>query len=123
MEAFKLDKITDKKVIDIQLILQQLEIPKKELKKSLKRRKELAIKDTKNYYEEFETEGMFETINSNDTTFVELLDKNKILKEEVRGLKRKHGIQSVRLCEVTEKKKKVEEDKVVSKEDKRLMET
>ena len=44
-----------------------------------------------------------------------------MLHEEVIGLKREHEIQSVRLCEVTKQKKKVEEDKDLDDEDKRQM--
>ena len=43
MEAFKLGKIIENRVIDIQLALHGLEEARDELRKSLKRRKELAI--------------------------------------------------------------------------------
>lgn len=39
--------------------------------------------------------------NASDVAIVDLLEKNNILNEEVRGLKREHEIQLVRLCEVT----------------------
>ena len=45
------------------------------------------------------------------------------MKEEVREFKWEHGIQLARICELVEKNKKDEEDKVVTKEDKRIMET
>ena len=45
--------------------------------------------------------------------------KNNNVSEEVRGLKRECETQSVRLCEVVEKNKNVEEDKIMSQEDKR----
>lgn len=56
---------------------------------------------------------MFEItrLGENDSTYAQLLEKNIILNEKVKGIKREHEIQLVRLCEVTKKKKKVEEDK------------
>ena len=43
MEVYKLGKIIDNKGIEIQLILHQLDEAREELKKSLKRRKEIFI--------------------------------------------------------------------------------
>ena len=109
-------------MIDILLILQHLETTSWDLKKSSKGRKDLAIQIKEFHYEEVETEGLFETINSNDTTSTNLLEKKRLLNKVI-GLKRKHEIQLVRICEVTEQKKKVEEDKVFIEEDKRIIET
>lgn len=52
----------------------------------------------------------FESINPNDKESTDLLDKNKLLNEEIRGLKRENEIQLIRLCEVTKQRKNVEED-------------
>lgn len=73
-------------------------------------------------YEEVDTQVLFETGNSSDSdaTIVDLLGKNIILNEEVKGVKRENEIQLARLCKVTEQKKKAKEDKVFTEEDKRL---
>ena len=60
------------------------------MKKSLKIRKELDIQDKKNFYEEVETEGLFESINLNGKASTDLLEKNKLPNKEIRGLKREH---------------------------------
>ena len=52
-------------------------------------------------YEEVQNEGFFESINPNDKETIDLLENKKILNEEIRGLKREHQIQLVKLCEVT----------------------
>ena len=92
-----MDKVIDNQVVDIQIILQELEKERKYLKDSLKRRKEVAIQIKKLSYEEVETEGLFESINPNDKASADLLNKKKLLNEEIRGLKREHEIQPVRL--------------------------
>ena len=74
-------------------------------------RKEIVIQIKKFSYKKFETEGLFGPINPNDKAYVELPKKRNLLNEEIRTLKREHEIQSVRLCEVTEQRKKVEETK------------
>ena len=47
------------------------------------------------------------------------MEKNTILSKEVRGIKREQEIESVRLYEVIEQKKKVEEDMTMDEDDKR----
>ena len=61
--------------------------------------------------------GLFESINPNEKESTHLLEKNKLLNEEIRGLKREHEIQSVRLCKLLIKKK------AMAEEEKRLMTT
>ena len=67
---------------------------------------ELTNQDKQFSYEEVENWGIFKPLNSNDTTTVDLQDKNRLLDEEVRGMKTEYEIQSVMLCEATKKKKK-----------------
>ena len=93
------------------------------MKDSLKRRKEIAIQIKKYFYEEVGTEGLFEPINHNDKASTELLERNKILNQEIRAWKREDEIQLVRLCEVTKWRKKVEEDRTMVEEEKRIMDT
>lgn len=40
--------------------------------------------------------------SESDAKIVDQLEKIKILNEEIRGLKREHEMQSVRICEVNE---------------------
>ena len=44
-----------------------------------------------------------------DAAMVDLLEKNKIMNEDVSALKRENEIQSIRLCEFTRKKVKNDE--------------
>ena len=85
----------------------------------------MVIQKNDTLYQEVDSKGMFNNGDSseNDTTITYLLEKNNILNEEVRGLKRENEIQLVRLCEVTEHKKKAEEDKDMVEKDKRQMNT
>ena len=52
MEVYKLEKIIENQGIEIQLILHQLDEAREELKKSLKRRKEIAIAKNDTQYKE-----------------------------------------------------------------------
>ena len=56
-----------------------------------------------------------------DTTVADLVEKNGALTKKVRNLKVKQEVQSIFLCEVTEKKKKAEEDKVMIEDEKRIV--
>lgn len=66
---------------------------------------------------------MFEDRNSNefDAATIDLMEKNGALTEEVKNLKREQEVQSLFLFEITEMKKKAEEDKVMIEEDKRIL--
>ena len=55
MEVFKLGKIIDNQVIDMHLALHKVEEAKEELRKSLKRRKEIAIAENDIHCEEIDT--------------------------------------------------------------------
>ena len=54
MEVFKLEKIIDNQVIDVDLTLHKVEEAREELRKSLKRRKEIAIAKNDIHYKEFD---------------------------------------------------------------------
>ena len=47
------------------------------------------------------------------------MEKNRSQEEEIRSLKMEHESQSMMLCEITEKKKRAVEDRVILKDDKR----
>jgi hypothetical protein len=79
MEAFKLGKIIENRVIDIQLALHGLEEARDELRKSLKRRKELAIAENEMSYKEIDTTKLFSNGDSKefDVAIVELTKMNR----------------------------------------------
>ena len=85
----------------------------------------MAIQPNDTLYKEVDVKDLFNSGNTSDSdaTIIDLLEKNKFLSKEFRELTREQEIQSVRLCEVTEQKKKDEEDKIMAKEDKRQMAT
>ena len=91
----------------------------------MSKRREIVIQQSESQYKEEDTIGLFDTSNfaENDKVIKELLEKNTILNNEVRTLKREHEIQSVRLCEVVEQKKKAEDDKAMAEVDKRQIAT
>ena len=66
MEVFKLGKIIDNQVIDVHLTLHEVEEAKEELRKSLKRRKDIAIAKNDIHYKEIDTTQVFENGESRD---------------------------------------------------------
>ena len=59
MEFFKLGKIITNQVIDVHLTLHKVEEAREELRKSLKRRKEIAIVENDIHYKEIDTTQVF----------------------------------------------------------------
>ena len=59
MEASKLGKILENQETDVQLALHSLEKARNELRKSLKRRKDLAIAENEINYKEIDTTKVF----------------------------------------------------------------
>ena len=55
MEVFKLGKIINNQVIDVYLTLHKVEEVREELKKSFKRRKDIAIAENDIHYKEINT--------------------------------------------------------------------
>ena len=99
MEADKLGKVIENQNIDLQLAFEQVKVLKEELKKYLKRRKEMEIQQNDTQYKEGSIEDLSDEGRSSeiDAIIEDLLEKNNILNKEVR----EHEIKSVRLCEVT----------------------
>ena len=89
MEVYKLGKIIENQEIEIQLILHQLDEAREELRKSLKRRKEIAIAENNTQYKEIDTTKLFSSDDSNifDATIIDLMEKNRAQAEEIRNLK------------------------------------
>ena len=62
MEDYKLGKIIDNQGIEIQLILHQLDEAREELRKSLKRRKDISIAENDTQYKEIDTTKLFQMV-------------------------------------------------------------
>ena len=105
----------------MQFALHSVEEAREELRKSLKRRKDMAIADNDIYYKEIDITKVFAKGDSKefDATIVELMEKNRIQEKEIRSLKIEHESQAMMMCEITEKKKRVVEDRVMLEDDKR----
>ena len=104
MEVYKLGKIIENQEIEIHFILHYLEEAREELRKSLERRKEIAIAMDDTQYKEIDTTKVFANEDSKefDTTIVELMEKNRAQVEEIRNLKIEQESQAMMLCEVIE---------------------
>ena len=59
MEIYKLGEIIEKREIEIHLILHSLEEAREELRKSLKRRREIVIVENDTQYKEIDTSKVF----------------------------------------------------------------
>ena len=59
MEVLKLGKIIDNQVIDVHLTLHNVEEAREELRKYLKRRKDIAIAENDIHYKEIDTTQVF----------------------------------------------------------------
>ena len=74
------------------LALHKVEEAKEKLRKSLKRRKAIAIAENDIYYKEIETIEVFAKGDSKefDVVITELMEKNRVQAEEIRSLKMEH---------------------------------
>ena len=100
IEVFKLGKIIENQVIDVQLTLHKVEEAREELRKSLKRRKEKAIVENDIHYKEIDTTQVFANGDSKefDAAIAELMEKNRVQAEEIRSLKMEHESHAMMLC-------------------------
>ena len=121
MEVFKLGKIIDNQVIDVHLALHKVEEAREELRKSLKRRKDMAITENDIHYKEIDTIEVFTNEDSIefDAAIEELMEKNRVQVEEIRFLKMEQESQAMMLCEITEQKKRIVEDIAILEDEKR----
>ena len=121
MEVFKLGKIIENQVIDVHLVLHKVEEAREELRKSLKRRKDMAIAKNDIHYKEIDTTQVFSNGDSKefDAAIAELMEKNRVQVEEIRSLKMEHESQAMMICEITEQKKRAVEDRAMLEDDKR----
>ena len=79
-------KIIENWEIEIHLILHSLEEAKEELRKSLKRRKDIAIAKNDTQYKEIDTTKLFYNVDSKDfdATISDLMEKNIAQAEEIK---------------------------------------
>ena len=121
MKVFKFGKIIDNQVIDVHLALHKVEEAREELRKSLKRRKDIAIAENDIHYKEIDTTQVFANGDSKefDSAIEELMEKNRAEEEEIRSLKMEQESQAMMLCEITEQKKREIEDRGMLEDEKR----
>ena len=108
-------------MIDIQCVLHNLEEDGEELRKSLKRRREIAIAENDTQCNEIDTKKVFANGDTEefDAKIVDLMEKNRAQVEDIKYLKIEQESQAMMLCEVTEQKKRSIEDKATIEDDKR----
>ena len=121
MEFYILGKIIENQEIEIHLILHSLEEAREELRKSLKRRREIAIAENDTQYKEIDTSKKFVNgyTKEFDATIADLMEKNRAQEEQTKSLKIEQESQAMMLCEVTKQKKRAIEDKAMIEDDKR----
>ena len=103
MEVYKLGKVIENQVVDIQLFLHNLEEAREELRKSLKRRKDIAIAENDTQYKEIDTTKVFSNGDTQefDAEIVDLMENNSAQVEEIRSLKIEQESQAMMLCGIT----------------------
>ena len=108
MEFYKLCKIIENQEIQIHLIMHSLEEAREELRKSLKRRKDIALAKNDTQYKEIDTTKVFSNGDTKyfDVTIEYLMEKNRAQVEEIRSFKIEQESQAMMLCEITEQKKR-----------------
>ena len=96
---------------------------REDLKKSLRKRKEISIEENDTQYKEMDTTKLFGNGDSHefDVAVVDLMEKNIIQAKEIRNLKVEKESQAILLCRVIEQKNKVIEDKAMIEDDKRVL--
>ena len=90
-------------MIDVHLTLHKLEEAREELRKYLKRRKDIAIAENDIHYKEIDTKKVFSNGDSKefDAAIAKLIEKNRAQAEEIRSLKIEQESQAMMLCEIT----------------------
>lgn len=83
MEEYLLGKIIENWMIEIHIILKQIEGAREELRKSLTKRKEIAIQQNDTQYKEVDTKGLLDNgkTSVNSEAIIKLLEKNSSLRK------------------------------------------
>ena len=84
MEVYKLGKVIENQLIDIKLFLHNLEEARDKLRKSLKRRKDIAIAKNDTQYKEIDTTKVFSNGDTQEfeVAIVDLMERNRAQVEE-----------------------------------------
>ena len=98
-----------------------MEEAKEELRKSLKRRKDIAIAENDTQYKEIDTTKVFSNGDTQEfeVAIVDMMERNRAQAEEIRSLKIEQESQAMMLCEITKQKKRFIEDRAMIEDDKR----
>ena len=112
MEVYKFWKVIENQVIDIQLFLHNLEEAREELRKSLKRRKDIAIAKNDSQYKKVDTTKLFANGDTQEfeAAIANLMERNRAQAEEIRSLKIEQESQAMMLYEITKQNKRAIED-------------
>ena len=99
----------------------KVEETREELRKSLKRRKDIAIAENDTHYKEIDTTKVFANGDTQEfkAAITNLMEKNRAQAKEIRSLKIEQESQAMMLCEITKKKKRAVEDRAMLEDDKR----
>lgn len=79
MEVYNIGKIIENQEMEIHLILHSLEEAREELRKSLKKKREIAMAENDTEYKEIDTSKVFANGDSKefDAKIVDLMEKNR----------------------------------------------
>ena len=87
--------------------MHSLEEAREELRKSLKRRRDISIAENNTQYKEIDTTKVFSNGDTQDfyAAIEDLMEKNRAQVEEIRSLKIEQDLQAMMLCEITKQNK------------------
>ena len=90
-------------MIDIQLFLHNLEEAREELRKFLKKIRDIAIAENETLYKDIDTRKVFSNGDTKefDVAIEDLIEKNRSQVEEIRSLKIEQESQAMMLSEIT----------------------
>ena len=89
-------------MIDVHLALCNLEEVREELRKSFKKRKDIAIAENDTHYKDFDTTKLFANGDTQEfeAAIADLMEMNRTQVEEIRSLKIEQESQAMMLCEI-----------------------
>ena len=104
----------------MQPALHSIEEAREELRKSLKRRKDIVIAKNYIHYKDIDATQVFSNGDSKefDAAIAELMEKDRAQEKEIRSLKMEQKSKSMMLCEITEQKKRAIEERAMLENDK-----
>lgn len=108
MERYRLDQTIENLTLEIRMTMSQINEKRDSLRQSLKIRKELGQKTNETTYQEAIIEQIYDEnmFDESNATIADLTEKNNGLTEQVKSLRRELDLQSTRMCELMEQKRK-----------------